>query len=202
MVLSNFGPDLALAKDLSDMKNRIAKLEQRNPYEATKVTATALEVQVPLTSHIVASIYDDGSGYFESAIRVQVGITCPGTYGSTLVSGRTVSVDSSGNFGYIPSSKRFKENIEPVILDDPQIALALELVNFRYKQAGENGDMQWGLIAEDVDALGLNWLVDYDENGEPFGLKYDRLALVLLPALQEQSKRLADIEARLAKANL
>lgn len=58
-------------------------------------------------------------------------------------------------------------------------------------------ELQHGLIAEDLDALGLDWLVDYGEDGQPEGVRYDRIALALLPVIQRQEQRIAAIEAHL-----
>jgi hypothetical protein len=73
-------------------------------------------------------------------------------------------------------------------------------VTFRYIGAVENlGDdaaVEWGLIAEEIDELGLSWLVDYDEDGLPAGVKYERLALLLTLGLQQQQESFDMIAAR------
>lgn len=105
---------------------------------------------------------------------------------------RSVQVNLNGQIGYVPSSRQFKRDIAD--LPDSDSVLNVQVVRFRYKDAVENmGDgapVEVGVIAEQVHKLGLTWLVDYDENGKPFGVKYERLALALLPILQDHSARL------------
>jgi len=77
----------------------------------------------------------------------------------------------------------------------------LRLVTFRYIQAvderGDDAEQVVGMIAEEVHALGATWLVDYDDDGEPFGLKYDRVLFVVMAWGQRADARLAAIEAHL-----
>lgn len=112
---------------------------------------------------------------------------------------RVLYVNSAGLIGWVSSSRRQKKNIKPASVD-PAAVLGLQLVTFLYKAMPDDlgrGELQHGLIAEDVDALGLTWLVDYGAEGQPEGIRYDRLALALLPVIQQQAARLADLEARL-----
>jgi hypothetical protein len=99
----------------------------------------------------------------------------------------------NGSIGYVPSSLRFKQDVAAMTIDE-QAVLALQLVSFRYTAAIENlGDdapTEVGLIAEQVHDLGMTWLVDYDDEGKPFGIKYERLAFALLPVIQSFDQRL------------
>ncbi len=53
-----------------------------------------------------------------------------------------------------------------------------------------------GLIAEDLHVAGLEWLVFYDGDGLPEGIHYERIALALLPVLQDHEQRLLALEER------
>lgn len=137
-------------------------------------------------------------------LTATAGINSTGAYGKVLTYGgpyRAAYWHSDGSAGYVPSSRRFKRGIRGEEID-PRVVLALRLVSFHYVEAEHNPDYavarEWGLIAEDVHGLGLTWLVDYDEKGRPFGLKYERLALALLPALTHFDNRIATLERRLA----
>jgi hypothetical protein len=132
------------------------------------------------------------------------GISSTGAYGKLLTYGGAYNaayLHVDGTLGYVPSSRQFKQDIQPVALD-PALLRQLRLVNFRYIAAvvnlGDTAQIEVGLIAEEVDALGLHWLVDYDAEGRPLGVKYERLALLLIPAVQSNDDRLTAIEARLA----
>lgn len=122
---------------------------------------------------------------------------------STEVYNRTLSgsyhvcyVGADGKLGWVPSSREVKQNIETAAMD-LRAVLAMEVVTFRYKIDPE-GSPQYGLIAEDLHDLGLTWLVDYGPEGDtPQGVRYDLLALALLPALQDTRARVDALTARI-----
>ncbi len=110
------------------------------------------------------------------------------------------STNDGGRVGHVPSSARFKQEIVPATLDPDQL-LALQVVTFRYiaaiEELGEDADREIGLIAEDVHALGMTWLVYYDADGLPFGIRYERLALALLPMVQHLHADVVAIKSHL-----
>ncbi len=109
---------------------------------------------------------------------------------------RVAYIGSTGLLGYVPSTRTLKQDIETATID-VQAVLALDVVTFRYK-ADPGGPLQHGLIAEDLDALGLTWLVDYGSEGDtPQGVRYDLLSLALIPAIRSAHQRLDAIEAHL-----
>ena len=127
------------------------------------------------------------------------GVISTGVYNNLLVSSYRVQyIDAGGNMGYVPSSRRFKQDIQPAP-DVKTAMLAMQVVTFRYieavEQFGDDAAVEWGVIAEDIDALGLTWAVDYDEEGKPFGIRYERLVLACIPVI-------VDHEARLKAAGL
>lgn len=128
------------------------------------------------------------------------GVSSTGVYNTLLTYGGPYSsqyVHQDGTMGYVPSSARYKQDIMSATLD-PATLRQLRVVTFRYIAAVENlGDeaaVEIGLIAEEVDALGLAWLVDYDSEGLPMGVRYDRLALALIPWMASIESRLAALE--------
>lgn len=110
------------------------------------------------------------------------------TYGST---------SDGGRIGHVPSSRRYKQDVAPATLTAADV-LALQLVTFRYiaavEELGDDADVEVGLIAEDVADLGLDWLVYRDAEGHPAGIRYERLALALLPIIQDYERRLTALE--------
>lgn len=125
------------------------------------------------------------------------GLRSTGVYNNLLTSSFRVvyvsSVNGPGDLGYVPSSRQFKQDIADAELP-PEVWRALRLVTFRYIAAvaelGDQAEVEWGLIAEEVHDLGLTWLVDYDEFGKPFGIKKESIALALIPAIQNIDDRL------------
>lgn len=121
---------------------------------------------------------------------------------SYAVSGRTVLVNSNGSLGTSTSSARFKENIEPLPYLPADI-LKLRPITFRYKadHLEEDADrpVEVGLIAEEVAALGFDELVYRDKEGQPEGIAYEKLAVLLVKVCQDQQTQLDALSARLDK---
>jgi hypothetical protein len=120
----------------------------------------------------------------------------------------TVLIDSAGQLGTVSSSRRFKEEIRDMG-DATERLLALRPVVFRYRPEVQEGErpLEYGLIAEEVAEV-FPELVVYDEEGEPFTVKYHLLSSMLLNELKKQAHeletqrselaRLPELEARLA----
>ena len=144
----------------------------------------------------------DLSGYATQAQAdgLYRGDLSPTIYNRTLSGNyRVAYIGQDGKLGWVSSSRRHKKNIRSADVD-PAAVLGMQLVTFLYKveiDTGRIGELQHGLIAEDLDALGLDWLVDYGQDGAPEGVRYDRIALALLPVIQDQERRLASVEAKL-----
>lgn len=134
---------------------------------------------------------------------LQVGgiIRSPTTYTNSITSSfRNVFVTSvDGSFGFNLSSRKFKQDIETARVSAADV-LKLRLVTFRYIAAvakyGESAALEHGFIAEEVEAAGLGWLVDYDEDGEPLTLKFHLISMAMLVVAQDQERRLAELERR------
>ena len=113
-----------------------------------------------------------------------LGTYIAGISGVTASGGAAVYINSNGQLGTLPSSQRFKQDIQPLETLSEKI-LQLRPVTFRYKQADENGafPMQFGLIAEEVAKI-LPELVKFDADGEPLSVFYHLLTPLLLAELQ------------------
>lgn len=122
-----------------------------------------------------------------------------------------VWVENGGDFCRNTSAAKFKKNIEDFPID-PDAVLSMRPVIYDRKDSvdeetgkvkeGRKGEV--GLIADTVDELGLNWMVNYMD-GEIDGLRYDLLGVALLPVVQRQeaqikslTERLASLEAKLS----
>lgn len=140
---------------------------------------------INVTGDITAGGTITANTAFDSIPTYSRNVTGSGSY-------RSLWVNIDGQIGYVPSSSQFKRDV--VALAPDVSVLDVQVVNFRYKDAvanmGDAAPIEVGVIAEQVHDLGLTWLVDYDENGAPFGVKYDRLALALLPIVQTLCTRL------------
>jgi hypothetical protein len=108
-----------------------------------------------------------------------------------------VVIDSTGQLGTVVSSRRYKEDIQPMGSVSDRL-LALRPVTFRYAQPFDDGSkpVQFGLVAEEV-AAAFPELAVNGENGEPETVRYDLLAPLLLNELQKQHKIAASQDARI-----
>jgi hypothetical protein len=99
------------------------------------------------------------------------------------------------------SSKRFKEDIEP--MDKASEALfALKPVCFRYKKEIDPARIsQLGLVAEDVEKVNPD-LVVRDTEGKPYTVRYDQVNAMLLNEFLKEHRKVEqltkDFESKLA----
>lgn len=113
------------------------------------------------------------------------------------------------------SSRRFKTDIEPLESDDR--LLDIQPITFHYaeqKQEFEAGPDTWsetnkdvfanglplhrGVIAEDLEEMGLTHLVGHDSDGDPYSVAYDQMGFELIPIVARLRDRINDLENRLA----
>jgi hypothetical protein len=87
------------------------------------------------------------------------------------------------------SSIRFKENIQPL---EPALAKVEQLNPVTYTKITSQEE-EIGLIAEEVAEL-FPEVVTYNENGQPQGIQYQRLSVILLKAVQELTERVNKLE--------
>ena len=94
-----------------------------------------------------------------------------------------LSIDTSGNLVLGGSSSiKYKTNLNIIEKGRYMDLLKLNTYTFNYKS---NGISSFGLIAEEVDRLGLTELVMYDNDGNPDNIHYKLLSVSLLHLLQD-----------------
>ncbi len=109
-------------------------------------------------------------------------------------SGIAVLIDANGQLGTVSSSRRFKENIQPMG-DLSSRIFNLRPVTFNYKAEYGGGGTQFGLIAEEVDQV-LPEMTVRDKDGQIETVAYQLLPPMLLNELQKQQRT---IEAQRAE---
>jgi hypothetical protein len=102
---------------------------------------------------------------------------------------------ADGLFGYDNSTRRDKENIQPL---DASFDRLLDAVPMTYTRPGSPDRWEIGFIAEDMHDLGLTRLVQYDAQGRPEAVNYEKSTLYLVAIAKQQKVRLAELEERLA----
>ena len=90
------------------------------------------------------------------------------------------------------SSRRYKENIEDLTLEDAQKLLELRPVTYDYINKA-NGTGCQGLIAEEVDEI-MKYPVIYNDEGQPDGIDYSKFVPSLIKLVQVQEKRITELE--------
>ena len=120
-----------------------------------------------------------------------------GISGQTIASGSPVLVAANGQLGTMTSSKRFKDEIQP--MDKASEALfSLNPVTFRYKKEIDPvGTSQFGLVAEDVEKVNPD-LVVRDENGKVNSVRYDQVNAMLLNEFLKEHRKVETLEATVA----
>jgi hypothetical protein len=113
-------------------------------------------------------------------------------------SSNTVWETSTGQFYRSTSSIKYKQNVVDAVYGLNEV-MQLRPVTYEGKSEVDAGKRFGGFIAEEVDAIGLNEFVVYDENNNPDSLGYDRMVSLLTKAIQEQQAIIeqlkADVEA-------
>ena len=107
------------------------------------------------------------------------------------LTGSEVVITASGQLGVKASSERYKTDIAPMGSVSEKLR-QLRPVSFHLK-ANPQGDVQYGLIAEEV-AKVYPELVIRDQNGRIDGVRYDELAPMLLNEVQKQQAKLAEVD--------
>jgi len=113
--------------------------------------------------------------------------------------GIPVLVDSDGQLGTAPSSRRFKEDIKPMAQTSKGI-LDLKPVTFHYKNQDTKKaeDMpQFGLIAEEVAKVNSD-LVTRDSDGKIYSVRYDAVNAMLLNEFLKEHKKVEEQQAGMA----
>lgn len=115
-----------------------------------------------------------------------------------------VWVEGDGTFCRNTSSIKFKENVRDYEVNPDDVLKLRPVVYDRKDTVNEDGSVkegrkgEVGLIAEEVEAAGLDWMVNYLD-GEVDGLRYDLLGVALVPVVQRQAQQISELEARLAR---
>jgi hypothetical protein len=119
-------------------------------------------------------------------------------FGNGTPAGVAVLINEKGRLGTIISSKRFKEDIQP--MDKASEALfSLKPVSFRYKkEIDPAGVPQLGLVAEDVEKVNPDLIVR-DKEGKPYSVRYEQVNAMLLNEFLKEHRTVQDLKSAGAK---
>jgi translation initiation factor IF-2 len=105
-----------------------------------------------------------------------------------------MAIDVHGKVGTLASSRRFKDDIQPMNKTSEAI-LALKPVTFHYKN-DKNCSSRFGLIAEEVAEVNPE-LVALDEEGKPYSVRYDQVNAMLLNEFLKEHRKVLELEKSL-----
>lgn len=114
---------------------------------------------------------------------------------STTASAANAFLDNtnSNNLLRSTSSLRYKDDVQTLLESD---VMNLRPVSYKSKAEADDKTRRWyGLIAEEVDLIDKS-LVNYDEQGRPDGVQYDRICVLLLAEMKKLQARVTELEAR------
>ncbi len=97
------------------------------------------------------------------------------------------------------SSKRYKKNIEPLGKDEAVRILSVETKRYEMREGyGPEGWKTIGLIAEELDEAGLSDIVLFDEEGQPDGVDYKKVALYTNEVVKMQQEIIRQLQEDVA----
>ena len=119
-------------------------------------------------------------------------------FGQTSPGGVPVVINANNKLGTATSSKRFKEQINPMDRASEAV-FSLKPVTFRYKkEIDSQGIPQVGLVAEDVEKVNPD-LVVRDNDGMPYTVRYDAVNAMLLNEFLKEHRKVENLEATVAQ---
>lgn len=118
-------------------------------------------------------------------------------YNLTTGNAANVYVESNGILFRSTSSLKYKQDIEDMSYGLNE-ALQVRPVTFAMK--GSDGQRRFaGLIAEDIDALGMTEFVQYANDETPDAINYANMVALSFKAIQELNAKVESLEARVAE---
>lgn len=138
-------------------------------------------------------------------------------YKRTYSAGANMVITEEGTLGRSTSASKYKLSIENQFTEpSDQLAHSKNILNLDVKSWFDKAESEIaskecekgcrisddafklkrhvGLIAEDVESVGLSEYVDYNTEGGVESIQYDRLWVHLIPIIKEQQKRLEELE--------
>jgi hypothetical protein len=132
-------------------------------------------------------VYDDGS--------INTGTTSAGSpYVNTTATGANAVFAANGFMQRSTSSLKYKTDIQDATHGLTDL---LKLRSVTYKGKNDGDIIFGGLIAEEVDAAGLNEFVQYAADGSPDALNYGNMVSLCVKAIQEQQALITALTARI-----
>jgi hypothetical protein len=143
-------------------------------------------------------VLSDGDGNPRLIITNGGDLRVPQVYNTTSGSAANVFIDSGGNFFRSTSSLKYKKEVTNAVHGLNEL-MQLRPVTYKGKSEADADKVFGGLIAEEVDALGLTEFVQYADDGSPDALAYGNMVSLCVKAIQELKQEVDSLKAQLNK---
>jgi len=160
----------------------------------------ASSIPVRVQDNYVSLVTGENSTTFQSDGFLRSGHIAQNTTSATS----NVHIRSDGVMFMIGSASKYKSDIQ---LLENEIEYSKRVLDLHPKSWIDKGEQEradvrgryYGVIAEDVEALGLSEYTTKNEDGELESVQYDRLWTLLLPVVREQESEIKNLKQELAE---
>jgi hypothetical protein len=152
---------------------------------AGTTTSTSSLLCLDSTGATTFLVYDSG--------RITTGSRTESPYNFTTGLGANVYVNSSGELFRSTSSLKYKTD---VVDYDKGLAEVLQIQPKYYKATNSGEQVFAGLIAEQIDEVGLSEFVQYAPDESPDAINYGHMAALFTKAIQELNAKVEALQAR------
>jgi hypothetical protein len=126
---------------------------------------------------------------------IYLGLLSNSPYNSTTIAAANAFLSSDGYLYRSTSSLKYKKNVRDAE-HGLQDLLKLRPVTYQSKSDIDGENLCGGLIAEEVDAIGLSEFVQYATDGTPDALAYGNMITLCIKAIQEQQVMITELQSK------
>ena len=131
-------------------------------------------------------------------IRNDKAVFAQGVYDFTSSGGTAVYVATDGNIYRFTSSLRYKRDVIDYTNGLTEL-LKIQPKFYKSKNPKEGEKVFAGLIAEQIDEIGLTEFVEYNKEGQPDAVHYSAMTALLVKAIQEQQEQIKELQSQINK---
>ena len=145
-------------------------------------------------------LVQNSSGSFLFFVRsdgyTNTGTAAQSPYNQTVGSAANTYIHSDGSLQRSTSSLKYKKNVKDATHGLKEV-LQIRPITYESKNELESGKVFGGLIAEEIDAIGLKEFVQYAQDGTPDAIAYGNMVSILTKAIQEQQTIINELKSRI-----